>query len=58
MQPLFSADSHVVEPEEAFADIDPKFRDRRPQAVDDPEQGALMIVPGLDFQIHTVANLL
>ncbi|MBW2496053.1 MAG: amidohydrolase [Deltaproteobacteria bacterium] len=55
MQPLFSSDSHVVEPEEAFAQIDPGFHDRRPQAMNDPEQGALMIVPGLDFQISAGA---
>jgi predicted TIM-barrel fold metal-dependent hydrolase len=51
MEPLFSADSHVVETEDCYADIDPNFRDRRPRGIDDPEQGALMIVPGLDFQI-------
>ena len=51
MQTLFSADSHVVETEECYADIDPKFRDRRPRAVDDPEKGALMLVPGMEFQI-------
>ncbi len=51
MQPLFSADSHVVETEDCYADIDPKFRDRRPRAIEDPEQGAVMLVPGLDFNI-------
>ncbi len=51
MQALFSADSHVVETEDCFAEIDPRFRDRRPRAVDDPEQGALMRVPGMDFAV-------
>ncbi len=51
MQPLFSADSHVVETEDCYADIDPKFRDRRPRAIEDPEQGAVMLVPGMDFRI-------
>ena len=48
---LFSADSHVVEVEDCYADIDPKFRDQRPRAVDDPEEGAIMVVPGMDFAV-------
>ncbi len=51
MQPLFSADSHVVETEDCYADIDPKFRDRRPRAIEDPELGAAIVVPGMDFNI-------
>lgn len=51
MQPLFSADSHVVETEDCYAEIDPKFRDERPRAIEDPEQGAQLVVPGMDFRI-------
>ena len=51
MDALYSADSHVVEVEACYADIDPKFESRRPRGVDDPEQGALMQVPGMDFQV-------
>ena len=51
MQPLFSADSHVNETEDCYADIDPNFRDRRPRAHYDPVEGAQLIVPGLDFKI-------
>ena len=51
MQRLFSADSHVVETEDCYADIDPGFRDRRPRAVDDDEQAPLMTVPGKDIKI-------
>ena len=51
MQPLFSADSHVNETEDSFAEIDPAFRDQRPRAHYDPEEGAQLIVPGLDFKI-------
>jgi len=51
MEPLFSADSHVVETEDCFAEIDPKFRDRRPRAAFDPKAGAIMLVPGMDFAV-------
>ena len=51
MQPLFSADSHVNETEDCYVEIDPAFRDQRPRAHFDPEQGAELIVPGLDFNI-------
>jgi len=48
---LFSADSHVVEVEACYEDIDPRFKNDRPRAIDDPEQGAIMVVPGMDFTI-------
>jgi len=51
MQPLFSADSHINEIEDCYADIDPAFRDRRPRARYDPVDGAQLIVPGLGFDI-------
>jgi predicted TIM-barrel fold metal-dependent hydrolase len=51
MNALFSADSHVVEIEACYAEIDPKWRSRRPEARDDPKQGAIMVVPGMDFTI-------
>ena len=51
MEPLFSADSHVVETEEAFADIEPKFRERRPRQGYDAKMGAVVTVPGLDYAI-------
>ncbi len=53
MQALFSADSHVNETEECYAEIDPAFRDRRPRAHYDPVEGAQLIVPGLGFDIPT-----
>lgn len=53
MQALFSADSHVNEIEDCYADIDPAFRDRRPRAHYDPVEGAQLIVPGLGFDIPT-----
>lgn len=51
MAALFSADSHVVEIEACYAEIDPKWRSRRPEAREDPKQGAIMVVPGMDFTI-------
>ena len=51
MTVLFSADSHVVEVEACYAEIDPKFKSLRPQAKEDPKQGAIMVVPGMDFTI-------
>ena len=44
---IISADSHVAEPEAAYAEIDPAFRDRAPHLVDDPAAGAGMVVDGL-----------
>ncbi|MCH2171722.1 amidohydrolase [Myxococcota bacterium] len=45
--PLMSADSHVAEPNEAYLEIDPAFRDRAPHLVHDDELGAGMVVDGL-----------
>src|SRR5665213_956938 len=48
-----SADSHVTEPEEAFAAIDPKFRSRAPKLAHIAGQGATIVVdpdgPGQAF---------
>ena len=51
MTTLFSADSHVVEVEACYAEIDRKFESLRPRAVEDPKQGAIMVVPGMDITI-------
>lgn len=51
MSPLFSADSHVVEVEACYAEIAPKWKSLRPRAAEDPKQGAIMVVPGMDFTI-------
>lgn len=51
MTALFSADSHVVEIEACYAEIDRGFDSLRPRAVEDPKQGAIMVVPGMDFTI-------
>ena len=48
---IISADSHVAEPEEAYQQIDPAFRDRAPYLVDDPDAGAGMVVDGLPTPI-------
>ena len=55
MDRLFSADSHVVETEDCYRDIDPKFRDRRPRAINDEAEGAIMRVPGMDFAVPAAA---
>jgi predicted TIM-barrel fold metal-dependent hydrolase len=44
---IISADSHVAEPEEAYAQIDPAFRDRAPHLVHDEKAGSGMWVDGL-----------
>jgi len=44
---LISADSHVVERQSAFLDIDPKFRDRIPFELTTPELGAALMIDGL-----------
>jgi predicted TIM-barrel fold metal-dependent hydrolase len=44
---LISADSHVVERQNAFTDIDPKFRDRIPYETETPELGAALVIEGM-----------
>jgi predicted TIM-barrel fold metal-dependent hydrolase len=44
---LISADSHVVERQSAFMDIDPKFRDRIPYETTTEQEGAALVIDGL-----------
>src|SRR5258708_39855806 len=44
---LISADSHVVERQNAFTDIDPKFRNRIPYETETPELGAALVIEGM-----------
>jgi predicted TIM-barrel fold metal-dependent hydrolase len=44
---LISADSHVVERQSAFLDVDPKFRDRIPYEMTTPELGAALMIDGM-----------
>jgi predicted TIM-barrel fold metal-dependent hydrolase len=47
---ILSADSHIVEPADLFVEtIDPKFRDRAPKVIEDPEFGSIWEVEGLGF---------
>ena len=50
-EPIISADSHVAETEEVFADIEPAFRDRRPRAIYDEKAGALLAIPDIDLKV-------
>ncbi len=49
--PIISADSHVSETEEVFADIDPRFRDERPHAIYDEQIGAVLRIPRYDIKV-------
>ncbi len=51
LPPLISADSHIAEHEECFADIDPKFREQRPREIYDEQQGALLHIPGIEIKV-------
>ena len=52
LPPAISADSHVIEPPEAFAKhIDAAFRDRAPRVVHDDIKGDLYVVDGLPAPI-------
>jgi len=48
---IISADSHIAETEEVFADIDPKYRDQRPRAIYDEQAGALLAIPDIDLKV-------
>ena len=48
---LISADSHICEVEACYEQIDPKFRDRRPVAANDPDMGAFMRIPDIDMKV-------
>ena len=47
---VLSADSHIVEPPDLFVkSIDPKFRDRAPKVIEDPELGMIWDVEGIGY---------
>ncbi len=46
-----SADSHISEVEDCFADIDPAFEDRRPKAVFDKDRGAILAIEDLGIKV-------
>jgi len=46
-----SADSHISEVEDCFADIDPVFEDRRPKAVFDTDRGAILAIEDLGIKV-------
>ncbi|MBW2426556.1 MAG: amidohydrolase [Deltaproteobacteria bacterium] len=48
MQAFISADSHVAEIDETFAEIDPRYRDERPRAIYEADRGgAIFTIPNL-----------
>ncbi|NND67296.1 MAG: amidohydrolase, partial [Halioglobus sp.] len=49
--PAISADSHISEVEDCFADIDPAFEQRRPKAVFDKERGAILAIEDLGIKV-------
>jgi len=49
--PLISADSHICETEDCFADIDPAFAARRPRAVYDERIGAVLEIADLGVKV-------
>jgi len=51
LMPAISADSHISEIEECFADIDPAFEDRRPRQIYDEKRGALLEIPDLGIKV-------
>jgi len=54
-----SADSHVTEPPEAYADIDPAFAERAPKLVHLEDMGATMITdPGSAYQGHVPFSMI
>ncbi len=47
-----SADSHVTEPPNLYLDfIDPKFRDRAPHVINDPNRGEIYVIDGMSAPI-------
>jgi hypothetical protein len=48
--PIISADSHITEPPDCYADIDPAFRDRAPH-IQHTDAGDIFIIPGLKVPI-------
>jgi len=56
---LISADSHIAETEDCYADIDPKFRDRRPRKGYDARGTAILEIPdvGINIPLGTVCTV-
>ena len=48
---IISSDSHVTEPENAFDEIDPKFRDRRPEFIVHEGLGPCYVIPDLKMPV-------
>lgn len=48
---IVSADSHVAETEDAYRDIDPRYRDERPRNVTIPGMGAAIEIPGIELRM-------
>ena len=51
LEPVVSADSHICEIEDCYADIDPRFRDRRPKAIFDENAGAVLEIADLGMRV-------
>src|SRR5207244_3523673 len=43
----YSADSHIVEPQELFAGLERRYGERAPRIVHDPDWGDFLIAPGV-----------
>ncbi len=56
---LISSDSHIAETEDCYADIDPKFRDRRPRKGYNAQGTAILSIPdvGIDIPLGTVCTV-
>jgi len=50
-QIIISADSHVAENGDAFAEIDPRFRERAPQQIHHERLGAAMTIDGMAMPV-------
>lgn len=48
---VISADSHICEIEDCYADMDPKFRDRRPRQMFDENAGAVLEIEDLGMRV-------
>src|SRR6266513_60390 len=47
MTPVYSADSHIVEPAELFAALERRYGERAPRIVHEPEWGDFLVAPGV-----------
>jgi uncharacterized protein len=45
--PVISADSHITEPPDCYASIDPAYRDQAPHMVNAGDKGDIYVVPGM-----------